>query len=271
MTGSADGRRISPEVYSRDYLLSSHLEGFDEFRAGTLSTVKAKQLAMLDLSPAVSLLEIGFGRGEFLRHCAGRCSAVAGIDYSPDAWAIARETLREFPAADIRVADCRELPFADESFDRVFSGDVIEHQNYADGVLMLREAWRVLKPGGFLLVHTSPNTVFMRWVYPPARVVLRLVNAESVAKLDRHIDVAGHVHLHEFNLLSLKRIARDAGLPGARAWIDPDLLRSGKAGHTEALSRNPVIRFAGSLGRFAPVRFLLGNDLYLKCEKPRGQ
>ena len=40
----------------------------------------------------------------------------AGIDYSPDAVEISRETLSAFPDSDLRVADCRDLPFADGSW-----------------------------------------------------------------------------------------------------------------------------------------------------------
>lgn len=268
MARHSDYTSIPPETYSREYLLSASLEGYEEYLRGGLSGIKRKQLDMLALGPQVSLLEIGFGRGEFLRHCAACCEQVSGVDYSTDACDIARETLREVPNAEVQVADCRALPFASDSFDRVYSGDVIEHMSYLDGQLMLREAWRVLKPGGFLLIHTSPNSIFMRYVYPLAKIVLRAVNAESVRRLDSHLEVGKHVHLFEFNLLTLRRIARDAGLPSAETWIDSDLLRSGTTWHTRALLDNPAVRLVGTLGRIGAVRFFLGNDLYLRCHKP---
>ncbi len=268
MAQRKDYASIPPETYSREYLLSASLEGYEEYLRGGLSGIKQKQLAMLDLTPDSSLLEIGFGRGEFLRHCATRCDRVSGIDYSAAACDIARDTLRDLPNAEVQVADCRALPFASDSFDRVYSGDVIEHLSYPDGVRMLREAWRVLKPGGFLLIHTSPNSIFMRYVYPLAKIVLRAVSADSVRRLDSHLDVGQHVHLFEFNLLSLRRIARDAGLPSAATWIDSDLLRGGATWHTRALADNPLVRLVAALGRFGTVRFFLGNDLYLRCHKP---
>lgn len=36
------------------------------------------------------------------------------------------------------------------------------------------------------------------------------------------------MHVYEHNLLSLRRIAREAGLRNARVWLDPDILRQGK-------------------------------------------
>jgi SAM-dependent methyltransferase len=268
VTAERDNVSIPPETYSSEYLLSASLEGYQEFLEGRLSHIKARQLEMLGLEPPMSLLEIGFGRGEFLRHCARRCAQVTGIDYAPAALDIARRTLAGVPNASAQTADCRALPFADESFDRVYSGDVIEHLSYADGIRMLREAWRVLKPGGQLLIHTSPNSVFMRWVYPSTRWLLGIVHADSVRMLDRHVATSKDVHVFEFNLLTLRRIAREAGLPAADVAIDPDLLRSGSTWHTRGLQGNLLVRGVAALGGLAPVRFLLGNDLYLRCRKP---
>lgn len=268
MPRDCDNATIPPETYDRGYLLSDSLEGYEDYLRGGLSPIKAKQLDMLALDPSVALLEVGFGRGEFLRHCAARCREATGVDYSADAGEIAARTLAGVPNARAFVADCRELPFPDGAFDRVYSGDVIEHLSYADGVRMLREAWRVLAPGGVLLVHTSPNAAFMRVTYPLARGLLRAIDAGTVARLDAHLAAGRSVHLHEFSLRSLRRAAREAGLPRAETWIDPDLLRGGATWHARALGRNPLVRLAAALSGLAPVRYLLGNDLFLRCAKP---
>jgi len=268
VNGNADNPSIPAETYSREYLLSPSLEGYAEFLDGGLSSAKHKQLLMLDLGPGIDLLEIGFGRGEFLRHCAGRCRSATGIDYSQAAWEIAVETLRGTPNASVQVADCRALPFAAAAFDSVYSGDVIEHLSASDGQRMLSEAWRVLRPGGTLLIHTSPNAAFMRFVYPLARRLLSFGNRAAIERLDAHLDVGRHVHLHEYDLRHLKRAARLAGMDDVDAWIDADILRSGASWHTQTLQANPLVRLAAMLGRLAPLRYFLGNDLYLRCRKP---
>jgi ubiquinone/menaquinone biosynthesis C-methylase UbiE len=260
-------RQVSPDRYDRDYLLSDNTEGFQEFRSGGMSYVKQLQLEELELASGTQLLEVGFGRGEFLRDCARRGALVSGIDYSPAALEIARRTLADFSDADLRVADCKELPFDAESFDRVYSGDVLEHQDTDDGVKMLREMQRVLRPGGFLFVHTAPNTVFTRLVLPIAKPLLRRIDSQAVETLEEHMKINETVHVHEYNLLSLRRVARRAGLAGAELWIGEDILRSSRHRHTKALSENRLVRWAGSLGRIGAVRFLLGNDLYLKYRK----
>jgi ubiquinone/menaquinone biosynthesis C-methylase UbiE len=104
-------RRVPPEAYDRSCLLSDSTEGFQEFQQGSLSFIKRLQFDMLELGPGIRLLEVDFGRGEFLRDCAKRGADVAAIDYFPDALEIARQTMAEFPNADLRIADCRSLPF----------------------------------------------------------------------------------------------------------------------------------------------------------------
>ena len=257
-------RQVSAERYDRDYLLSANTEGFDEFREGGLSFVKQGQLEMLDLRPGLDFLEVGFGRGEFSYHCAKKGAVVSAIDYSPDALDIAKETLAEYPESDLRVADCKDLPFESESFDRVYSGDVLEHQDMEDGVVMLREMQRVLRPGGFMFVHTAPNTVFTQGVLPLVKPLLRFIVPETVDTLEHHMKINEGVHVHEYNLFSLKKVARLAGLQDCEIWIDRDILRSSNHRHTEALSKSRLVRLAGSLGWLSPVRFFLGNDLYLK-------
>ena len=260
-------RRLSPETYSREFFLSEHLEGYREYQEGMLSSVKARQLEMLEVSVGISVLEVGYGRGELLLHCALNGATVAGVDYSGEAYAIARETLGKFPDADLRLADCKKLPFDSDAFDRVFSADVIEHLCFEDAVEMLTEMYRVTKPGGFMLVHTTPNTVFTKYVYPWAKHILRRIDQNSVDGIEEQLQVMKRVHVDEYNLLSFRRSAAAAGLPKASVWIDKDLMRSGKHRHMRRFAENHFTRFIGSLGKYAAVRFLLGNDLYLRCVK----
>jgi SAM-dependent methyltransferase len=48
----------------------------------------------------------------------------------------------------------RPFPFADNSFDYVFSEHMIEHVSREEGLVMLRECFRVLKPGGRIRIAT---------------------------------------------------------------------------------------------------------------------
>jgi len=66
---------------------------------------------------------------------------------------------RQKGALDV-IGDGLDLPFADGLFDRVLSVSVLEHlENYPQ---MIRELWRVLRPGGRLMV-TFDVTLRQRW------------------------------------------------------------------------------------------------------------
>ena len=59
--------------------------------------------------------------------------------------------------------DGHGLPFRDASFDGVICSEVIEH--VADGPAILREAWRVLRPGGVLALGTPDYGRWLWWVF----------------------------------------------------------------------------------------------------------
>ncbi|MCJ7660959.1 MAG: class I SAM-dependent methyltransferase, partial [Anaerolineales bacterium] len=96
-------------------------------------------------------LDIGFGDGFFSRQIQEASGArVCGLDISFEATEKARNK-----GVDARQCDLNEgICFEEESFDLVFCGEVIEH--VFDPDLLLDEIWRVLVPGGNLILST-PN------------------------------------------------------------------------------------------------------------------
>ncbi len=262
-----NNRRTPPEVYGRDYFLSDSLEGYQEFKDGNLSVRQKKLFELLEIKPGLRVLDIGFGRGDLLYYCAKQGAIISGIDYSKDAVAVANEFLTGFPGVDIREADCKSLPFPDNCFDRVVAGDVIEHLNRQDALLMLKEAKRVLRPGGFLLIHTAPNTIFTKIVYPLVKPVLKIISGETVGVVESHFKLMKEHHIYEYNIFSLRKAADKAGLAGSKIWLDSDLLRSGKHRFTQKLANNFLVRLVNAGRRFSLVKFFFSNDLFLKYYK----
>ena len=88
--------------------------------------------------------------------CAGPARLkddVHGVDVDP---ARVAEASRSLP--NIRVGSAEQLPYPDGHFDVILANEVFEH--VGDDRAATREAWRVLKPGGRLVLYV-PN----RW-YP---------------------------------------------------------------------------------------------------------
>ena len=97
-----------------------------------------------ELPKGSNILDLGCGRGEFLRGFI-RC----GLNgYGVDQSAIAKSIC---PEAEILQPDLENepLPYNDNSFDVVFSKSVLEHFYYPEKLVM--EIYRVVNPGGLVI------------------------------------------------------------------------------------------------------------------------
>ncbi len=96
------------------------------------------------LSKGKEILDLGCGRGEFLRGFV-RCGLNAfGIDQSQMAKSICSEA--KILQSDIGNAP---LPFEDNSFDVIFSKSVLEHFYYPEK--LVQEIYRILSPSGLVI------------------------------------------------------------------------------------------------------------------------
>ena len=94
------------------------------------------------------VLDVGCGAGVFLRLAADRGAEPSGLDASEALVAHAR---RRVPEADVRVGDMESLPYDDAAFDVVTGFTSFFFAN--DMVAALREAGRVARPGGTVVVQ----------------------------------------------------------------------------------------------------------------------
>jgi SAM-dependent methyltransferase len=94
-------------------------------------------------------LDIGCGEGHNTRLLARRGAQVTAIDIAEGFIDYARQAEADEPlGVDYRVASAVELPFADATFD--FATGFMSFMDIPETDKVLSEAFRVLKPGGFL-------------------------------------------------------------------------------------------------------------------------
>lgn len=106
-----------------------------------------------------SILEIGFGNGKFFSDLHGKAKnlQITGIDLSHEMvfQAFKNNTaLFESGSMKVKVGSSENLPFEDNSFDKVFCVNVIYFWETPE--LHLREIYRVLKPGGKFYTGFKP-------------------------------------------------------------------------------------------------------------------
>lgn len=167
--------------------------------------------AFLTPGPDDAVVDLGCGSGRTLLWNRDWGAAAVGVDIAPYFSAEARRDV------DLLLADLRKLPFADGTFTKAFSLDVLEHLSPEALAGMLSEAARVLAPGGALFVYTH--------VRKNARIAkgLRLIN-RFAEWLDRRglVDLRQE-HLRKSDHLNplrdvphLEQVTREAGFRIAR-------------------------------------------------------
>jgi ubiquinone/menaquinone biosynthesis C-methylase UbiE len=159
------GRRF-PALDERGYLdlrppagtfpdLTEYAEEEFHHRAGEMRPVFLSARVKMDMmtkmlrpGPDDRVIDIGCGNGRFVFFMRASCGQLVGID------AGAHFALEPLRTVDLARGDVRLLPFADGSFDKAYSLDVLEHLTEEGVVRMLSEARRVLRPGGKFFVYS---------------------------------------------------------------------------------------------------------------------
>ncbi|MCM3871778.1 MAG: class I SAM-dependent methyltransferase [Pyrinomonadaceae bacterium] len=144
-------------------------------------------------------LDVGCGRGELLWAAREAGWEVEGVDPSSAHLEWGRLNL----GIEGRLATVEEANFPEDHFDAITMGGVIEH--LYDPHSVLREVWRVLKPGGFFYFD-APNedSLYMRI----GNLYLRVQRRDWVVNL---APTFPPYHVQGFNPVSLRRLLERVG------------------------------------------------------------
>jgi len=138
------------------------------FNIDFLTSVRAYELQIVAnlLPPCSQILEIGAGMGWQARELTALGHSVEAVDLPSSDYT----NLRVFPVVDYNGVD---LPFADASFDVIFTSNVLEHVEKFEA--LQTEIARVLRPSG-QCIHILPTASWRFWTsfasFPDALVTL---------------------------------------------------------------------------------------------------
>lgn len=171
----------------------------------------AKKLVKdFNLHDGAAILDHGCGRGHFSAMFASLGYHVASAD-------ILEESLAHLNSDNKTVCNLAKLPYKDNTFDGVFTLDVFEHLRPSTMDDVINEIFRVLKPGGVLLISFPGNRLpDLFGIYFINIFVFFMRLFRSNYPYMRSNKIKAHINLH--SPWYFKRAFRKAGFTGN---IDP--------------------------------------------------
>jgi 2-polyprenyl-3-methyl-5-hydroxy-6-metoxy-1,4-benzoquinol methylase len=168
---------VDPNLYDKNYYLTSN-HGFQEFIDGLETTAVNPKfqdvLACCSFGEGKNVLDIGCGRGEIVYYAAKAGCNALGIDYSLAAIELAnafRLGLDPQIQARMKFSNIDALVLSPtEKYDYVFMIEVWEHMYDHQLDPLLQKVTSLMKPDGLLII-TTPNGFYERYLYPAKRIV----------------------------------------------------------------------------------------------------
>ena len=155
-----DARRLKSVLGRRqtksEEFFASAAGQWDRLRRELFGVGSALQALPALLDPRWTIGDLGCGTGETIAALAPFVARAVAVDRSGEMLQTARRRLRGLPNADVRRGELEALPIADGELDAAIMVLVLHH--VPDPAAVLREAARVLKPGGrFVLCDMLPH------------------------------------------------------------------------------------------------------------------
>jgi SAM-dependent methyltransferase len=127
------------------------------------------------------VLEVGCGAGTDLVRFARGGAVTTGVDLAASSIALARKNFAlEGLHANLLVTDGEHLPFSERAFDLVYAHGVVQYTT--DAAALVREAHRVLRPGGTAIFQVYNRVSWLNALSKVTKVELEHVDAPEYHK-----------------------------------------------------------------------------------------
>ena len=194
----------NPETYGRD--------------AAFVPQLGSGVLEWLAPQAGERILDLGCGDGQLTQRIAAAGASVTGIDASPAMVAAARSR-----GIAVEEASAESLPFADRSFDAVFSNAALHWVRNQDA--MLAEVRRVLRPGGRFVAEMGGhgNIAAIRIAFA---AVLAHLGFADLGERGNYYPTPGaytrRLAAHRFSVVRMTHFPRPTplGAGGMAAWLN---------------------------------------------------
>lgn len=144
------------------------------------------------------ILEVGSGTGQTSAFLASKGANVHLVDISKKSLEFCKKyfDLKKLPVK-LYLQDAFKMSFSFASFDYVWSGGVIEHFNDKKKVLLIKKMWKLVKPGGKILISV-PNAHDLPFIF--AKRILQIRGKWAFGKED------------DLTMSRMKNLAKLAGI-----------------------------------------------------------
>jgi len=170
---------------------------------------RTKLIDLLNPKDNESILEFGFGTGQniILAYQRNTKTKFTGVDIDPKVKEIANNKKDKLGITlNLDLYDGKTFPYADNSFDKVFSSLVFHHLDKESKSSSLHEIYRVLKPNGQLIVGDwgKAKSKIMRIAFYVVQIFdgFKTTNDNVNGLLPRYIEKAGFKKVIETDFIN---------------------------------------------------------------------
>lgn len=153
---------------------------------------KPMMMSMMPDLKGKRVLMLGCGTGEeseILRNFGAEPKDLVGIDTSEKSIEIAKET---YPDIEFMIADMRNIPFEDNSFDFIYSSLAVHYSPNIEDVY--KEVYRLLKSGGEFLFSVGHP---IRWASETKEIDGKVYRLTGCAIDDSENEIIGHYNTYQ--------------------------------------------------------------------------